>query len=84
MARPSRFSAEMRERAVRMVWEHQAQHVSQWAAITSIAEKIGCVAETPRSWMRQGERDAGHRPGLTTTNGHGSSSSSARMPSCGR
>ena len=66
MARPSRFSPEVRERAVRMVWEHQAQHASQWAAITSIAEKIGCAAETLRGWVRQGERDAGHRPGLTT------------------
>ena len=66
MARPSRFSPEVRERAVRMVLEHQAQHASQWAAITSIAEKIGCTAETLRSWVRQGERDAGGRPGLTT------------------
>ena len=66
MARSSRFSPEVRERAVRMVWEHQAQHTSQWAAITSIAEKMGCAAETLRHWVRQGERDAGRRPGLTT------------------
>ena len=66
MARPSRFSPEVRDRAVRMVLEHQDQHASQWAAITSIAEKIGCTAETLRSWVRQGERDAGRRPGLTT------------------
>ena len=66
MARPSRFSPEVRERAVRMVGEHQAQHASQWAAITSIAEKIGCAAETLRHWVRQTERDAGQRPGLTT------------------
>ena len=66
MTRPSRFSPEVRERAVRMVLEHEAQHASQWAAITSIAEKIGCTAETLRSWVRQGERDAGRRPGLTT------------------
>jgi transposase len=66
MARSSRFSPEVRERAVRMVLEHQAQHASQWAAITSIAEKIGCAAETLRHWVRQAERDAGHRPGLTT------------------
>jgi transposase len=49
-----------------MVLEHEAQHASQGAAITSIAEKIGCTAETLRSWVRQGERDAGRRPGLTT------------------
>jgi transposase-like protein len=49
-----------------MVWEHQAQHASQWAAITSIAEKIGCTAETLRRWVRPGEREAGHGRGLTT------------------
>ena len=66
MTRSSRFSPEVRERAVRMVWEHQAERTSQWAAITSIAEKMGCAAETLRHWVRQGERDAGRRPGLTT------------------
>ena len=66
MTKSSRVSPEVRERAVRMVWEHQAQHTSQWAAITSIAEKMGCAAETLRHWVRQGERDAGRRPGLTT------------------
>ena len=66
MARPSRFSPEVRDRAVRMVLEQQDKHDSQWAAITSIAEKIGCTAEALRSWVRQAERDAGQRPGLTT------------------
>ena len=66
MARPSRFSPEVRERAVRMVFEHLQDHASQWAAITSIAEKIGCAAETLRSWVRRAERDQGKRPGLTT------------------
>ena len=66
MARPSRVSPEVRERAVRMVFEHAQEHASQWAAITSIAEKIGCAAETLRSWVRQAERDGGRRPGLTT------------------
>jgi len=49
-----------------MVLEHENEHASQWAAITSIAEKIGCAAETLRSWVRQAERDQGQRPGLTT------------------
>jgi transposase len=49
-----------------MVVEHEAGHDSQWAAIASIAEKIGCSAETLRKWVRQAERDAGTRPGLTT------------------
>ena len=66
MARPSRFSPEVRDRAVRMVLEQQDKHESQWAAITSIAEKIGCTAETLRKWVRQAERDQGVRPGLTT------------------
>lgn len=66
MKTPQRFSPEVRERAVRMVFEHREQYESQWAAITSIAEKIGCAAETLRSWVRQAERDAGKRPGLTT------------------
>jgi transposase len=66
MKRSSRFSPEVRERAVRMVLEHQEGHDSQWAAITSIAEKIGCSAETLRNWVRQAERDQGKRPGLTT------------------
>jgi len=66
MKTPSRFSPEVRERAVRMVLEHQDEHDSQWAAIVSIAEKIGCSAETLRHWVRQAERDRGRRPGLTT------------------
>jgi transposase len=51
---------------VRMVLEHEAAHESQSAAISSIAEKIGCTAETLRKWVRQAERDEGVRPGLTT------------------
>jgi transposase len=66
MTRPSRFSPEVRARAVRMVVEHADAHDLEWTAITSIAEKIGCTAETLRKWVRQAERDAGARPGLTT------------------
>ncbi len=66
MARPSRYSPEMRERAIRLVQEQGAEHASQWAAIGSIASKLGCTAETLRKWVRQAERDAGQRGGLTT------------------
>ena len=66
MGRASRFSPEVRERAVRMVAEQASKHDSEWSAITSIAEKIGCAPETLRGWVRQSQRDAGKRPGLTT------------------
>jgi transposase len=67
MARASRYSPEVRERAVRMVQEHGPEHASQWAAITSIAGKLGCTPQTLRTWLQQAERDAGRRGGLTTT-----------------
>ena len=66
MGRRSRFSAEVRERSVRMVREHGGEHSSQWEAIRSIAEKIGCSPETLRKWVRQAEIDSGERGGLTS------------------
>ncbi len=66
MGRRSRFSQEVRERAVRLVFDHRSEHGSQWEAICSIAEKIGCSAETLRKWIRQTEVDSGRRGGVTT------------------
>ena len=66
MSRSTRFSPEVRERAVRMVSEHRDEYESQWAAIESISEKFGCSAETLRKWVRQAERDEGTRPGLSS------------------
>src|SRR6266542_1394207 len=62
-----KYSPELRERAVRMVFERQAEHESQWAAIGSIAGKIGCTPESLRQGVRQAERDQGKRAGLTST-----------------
>jgi transposase len=67
MERRGRYPVEVRERAVRLVFEQQESHASQWAAITSIAAKMGCTAETLRHWVRQAERDVGARPGLTSS-----------------
>ena len=66
MAKQKQFSPEARERPVWLLKEHQAEYATQWAAIRSIAEKIGCSAGTLRSWGRRVERDAGQRPGLTS------------------
>ena len=60
------YSPEVKERAVRMVLEHQGEHASQWTAIGSIAAKIGCSGETLRHWVRRHERDAGLRDGMTS------------------
>lgn len=66
MPRRSQFSPEFRERAIRMVHDQAPQHGSQWAAIRSIAEKVGCHRETLRNWVRDHERDTGQRPGPTS------------------
>lgn len=60
------YPPEVRERAVRMVVETQDDYPTQWAAIRSIADKIGCSGEALRNWVRQAETDAGTRPGLST------------------
>jgi transposase-like protein len=66
MARTGRYSQEVRERAVRMVFEHGSEYDSEWEAICSIAEKIGCSSETLRKWVRRMEVDTGRREGLTS------------------
>jgi transposase-like protein len=67
MPRASKYSPEVRERAVRMLREHAAEYLSEWAAIRSISEKLGCSTEALRRWMRQNQRDHGERVGLTTS-----------------
>jgi transposase len=67
MSRPSKFSPEMQERAIRMVGESRGEHESQWAAIRSVAAKLGCTTETLRRWVRQAEVDQGKRAGVTST-----------------
>jgi transposase len=64
MSRPGRYPQELRERAVRMVFEHQDEHLSQWSAITSIAAKFGVSREALRKWVRRAEVDGGFRPGI--------------------
>jgi len=67
MGRVAKYPVEVQERAVRLVFDQQGQHSSQWAAIVAIAAKIGCKAETLRQWVRRAERDTGKRPGMTTS-----------------
>src|SRR5919197_1461908 len=66
MTRQGRYPQELRERAVRLVFEHQDEHPSQWAAICSIAAKFGISHETLRNWVRRAEVGDGRRPGLTS------------------
>jgi transposase len=66
MKKSPKFSPEVRERAVRLVQEHRGEYPSLWAAVESIAPKIGCVPSTLLDWVKQAEVDAGSRPGVTT------------------
>ena len=62
----NKYSPEVRERAVRMVLDNTGQHESRWAAIVSVSEKIGCVAQTLNEWVKRAEVDGGRRAGVTT------------------
>ena len=62
----AKFSAEVRDRAVRMVLEHRGEHASQWAAIVSIAVKIGCTAQTLNEWVKKADVDSGGKPCVTS------------------
>jgi len=68
MTKPAspQYAPDVRERAVRVVLEHEGEHASQWAAISSIVAKIGCNPETLRGWVRRAEQDHGKPPGPTT------------------
>ena len=66
MSVQKRYPKEVKERAVRMVFDHLGEYSSQWAAIGSISSKIGCTGETLRSWVRQAEVDQGRRGGSTS------------------
>jgi transposase-like protein len=67
MSKQTRYSPEFRERAVRLLFEQQDQHASQWAAMNAIGQKVGCTAETLRKWVRQSEIDQGRRAGLNSS-----------------
>ena len=66
MTTSKRYPVEVRERAVRMVLEHEGEYDSQWAAISSVAQKVGMTPETLRKWVRRAEIDGGLRSGVTT------------------
>jgi transposase len=66
MNKSNKFSPEVRERAVRMVLEHRGEYASTWAAVESLAPKIGCVPQTLLTWVQRHEIDGGVRDGVTT------------------
>lgn len=77
MTKSNKFSPEVRERAVRMVREHRGEYPSLWAAIESIAPKIGCVPQTLNEWVKRDQIDGGERDGITTVSASANVISSA-------
>ena len=66
MRKSTKFSPELRERAIRLVSEQRGEYESQWAAVVSVAGKVGCTPQTLLTWVRQHERDTGQRTGVTS------------------
>ena len=83
MSRPSRYPAELRQRAVRMVVKVRPNYESDWAAITAVAQKLGIgTTETLRKWVRQAEVDTGHRPGVSSEESAELKRLRRRTPNC--
>ncbi len=80
----NKYSAEVRERAVRMVREHEGRHDSRWAAIVSISSKIGCAPQTLNEWVKKADVDSGHRAGVPTEMAERMKARSARTGNSGR
>ena len=80
MSKQSKFSPEVRERAVRLVREQRGEHPSLWAAVVSIAPKIGCTSQTLLDWVKRDEVDSGERDGVSTSERERREARSTTMP----